>query len=184
MENLDKTSSQEKEYFSNTSFVTTPEQASSFIVLTVGGEFFAVEIGRVREIIRLPAITWLPGAPASIKGIVNLRGVVVAVVDLAVLFSHSQLEIEPKSRIVIVESAGASVGLLVEEVIGVEEIPASSQEAAMRTLDESQHSFISAQSDLRGKMTGILDIDGLVEQARPAESRSTGVIQVNRQMGV
>ena len=142
--------------------------ATSFVVLSAAGELYAIEIGSVREIIRVPKVTWLPGAPANIPGIINLRGVVVAVVDLAVMLSRPPLETDDGSRIVIVESAGQPVGLLVESVAGVEEIDPSAQEEVMRTLDEVQRAFIASQAEIGGRLAGILDIGRLVEGARPS----------------
>ncbi len=137
----------------------------SFIVMLVCGEYFVVEIDRVLEIIRVPQITWLPGAPPSIRGLINLRGAVLAVADLAVLLSHPGLEISPQNRIVIVEAAGVRLGLLVEEVAGAENAPSAALESSLRTLGE-QRAVIVAQVDLNGKLSGVLDTGKLIEKAR------------------
>jgi len=154
--------------FHDSSIQGRPEEKLAFILLQSTGETYAIEIGKVREIIRVPHITWLPGVPNNIRGVINLRGTVVAVVDLAVLLSHPVPEIGPKSRIVIAESSGATVGMLVDSVTGVAELPPAALEPAMRTLDELKRSLIVAQGEVEGNLVGILDVDHIVEKARPA----------------
>ncbi len=146
-------------------------EAFSFIVMLVCGERFAVEIEKVLEIIRVPRITWLPGAPPHIRGLINMRGSILAVADPAVLLSNPPVEMKPQNRIVVVEGAAVKLGLLVEEVAGVESSPASALEKSLPTLSGPQRQIIVAQVELEGKLSGVLDIDKLVERARFAGSR-------------
>lgn len=144
------------------------EETLPFVVMALAGETFAVEISRVREIIRVPKITWIPGAAAHIKGVINLRGNVVSVIDLAVLISLTDSDPGQQSRIVIVDSSHELVGILVDSVSQVEEIVPSSLEPPMQTLDQKQQNFVMAQSSINGVMVGMLDIDKVIEEARTA----------------
>jgi len=144
------------------------EETLPFVLMSLAGETFTVEINRVREIIRVPKISWIPGAAAYIKGVFNLRGSVVAVIDLAVLISLPDSTPSQQSRIVIVDSSDEMVGILVDSVSRVEEIVPSSLEPPMRTLDEEQRNFVIAQVSIDGVMVGILDIDKVIEEARSA----------------
>lgn len=143
------------------------ESALSFILLTLDEESYAVGIGRVKEIIRVPRITWVPGAPSHVSGVINLRGTIVPVIDLAVLLSLPAGEAGAKGRIVVVESDAMPVGLLVNSVEGVAEVAPESVEPALRTLDDSQRVCLEGQAEIGGKIVGILDIDRVMDKARP-----------------
>jgi purine-binding chemotaxis protein CheW len=70
----------------------------------------------VREVLRVGSITRVPQAPPPVRGVTNLRGRVLAVVDLGVSAGGAAVEVGDDSRIVVVESQGRSIGLLVDRV--------------------------------------------------------------------
>ncbi len=147
-----------------------PEGTVPFVVLSLARETFAVEIAKVREIIRVPHITWVPGAPAVFRGVINLRGNVVAVVDLAAILSLPPAVENPDSRIMVVEADGTIVGMLVDSVSQVADIDLSQLEPSLRTLDVSQRVFVVAQSNLGDNLIGILDLDQVIRKAAAAPS--------------
>ncbi|MHB9111365.1 MAG: chemotaxis protein CheW [Thermoleophilia bacterium] len=147
-----------------------PEGAVPFVVLSIAGETFAVEISKVREIIRVPHITWVPGSPDYVRGVINLRGSVVAVIDLAAMLGLPQAEEDSQTRIIIVESSGVIVGVLVDNVSRVADIAPSQLEPAFRTLDEKQKAFVIAQMNLDDKLIGILELDEILARARAAKA--------------
>ncbi len=83
-------------------------------------EEFGVNIGSVKEIIRVGDITRIPEAPSFIQGVTNLRGQIIAVIDLARQFALApQEDLPERARILVVEINGQTVGMLVDEVPGV-----------------------------------------------------------------
>ena len=142
------------------------EEASTFVVFALAGESFAVEIGRVREIIRIPRITWVPEAPRFVRGVINLRGSVVAVLDLAAILSLKSPVESSEGRIIIAETGDQVAGMLVDSVSHVAEIKPSEIEQALRTLDEDQRTYVIAQSNLDGALIGILDLEQVMESVR------------------
>jgi purine-binding chemotaxis protein CheW len=84
-----------------------------FVSFTIGAEDFGVNIGEVREIIRVSAITHLPSTAPHIKGIINLRGTIIVVVDLAMKL-NLQGKLSDNSRIIVVEINGTTVGMVVD----------------------------------------------------------------------
>lgn len=150
--------------------IERPEGAVPFVVLSIAGETFAVEISKVREIIRVPHITWVPGSPDYVRGVINLRGSVVAVIDLAGMLGMPPAEEDSQTRIIIVESSGVIVGVLVDNVSRVADIAPSQLEPALRTLDESQRAFVIAQLNLEDTLIGILELDEILSQARAAQA--------------
>ena len=148
------------------------EEASTFVVFSLARESFAVEIGRVREIIRIPRITWVPGAPRFVRGVINLRGSVVAILDLAAILSLPSPEESPNSRIIIAETGEQVAGMLVDSVSHVAEIAPSEIEPALRTLDEDQRTYVVAQSNMDGTLIGILDLEQIMERVRTVKSEN------------
>ena len=85
----------------------------------VGTELYALDIMRIKEIIRPQKLTPVPKAPSFIEGVINLRGVVIPVTDLRKRFEQTVTETHRKNRIVICSLDGRVVGLLVDEVTEV-----------------------------------------------------------------
>jgi purine-binding chemotaxis protein CheW len=86
----------------------------------VGGDEFAVEVMRVREVVERMPITHVPSMPAAVRGVVNLRGQVVPVIDLGVRFAGARIEVTRRTCIVmvelVVEQQRSTMGLLVDAV--------------------------------------------------------------------
>ncbi|MHB1389935.1 MAG: chemotaxis protein CheW [Thermoleophilia bacterium] len=158
--------------FLNSPIAETPPHTMPFVVFILSGENFAIDVGNVREIIRVPKITWVPGAHEPISGVINLRGAIVAIVDMSILTSHSSRTLDDESRIIIVESEGLAVGLLVDAVTVVADIKPDSLESTMRTLDETQRSFIISQTSVDEMLVGVIDIDRVIKFARDAQSEA------------
>jgi len=85
----------------------------------IGAEFYALDIMRIKEIIRPQKLTAVPKAPAFIEGVINLRGAVVPVVDLRKRFEIQSPVIDRRTRILICALAGKIIGLIVDEVAEV-----------------------------------------------------------------
>lgn len=97
-------------------------QLVSFIL---GGEEYGVEVLRVREIIRMPAITKMPNAPDYAEGIINLRGKVIPVISMRKRFGLDGCENDTHTRIMVMDVAGALTGFIVDAVSEVIRIHSS-----------------------------------------------------------
>ena len=114
----------------------TPEsmgsQAGQYLTFVVGTEEYGVGIMRAKEIIEYDTVTTVPNAPAFIRGVINLRGSVVPVVDLAVKFGRPRSSVTRRSCIVVVEVDGeegrAVMGVLADRVSEVVDLPAGAIE--------------------------------------------------------
>jgi purine-binding chemotaxis protein CheW len=114
------------------------ESTLSLACFEVGGALYALEVGSLREIVRPLPITPLPGAPASIEGVTELRGSLLVVVDLARLLGRDAAGDGPRTRIVVLEVDGLAFGLRVDaavDVLGIaadrlEEVPALARPGA------------------------------------------------------
>lgn len=99
------------------------DQESKFLTFRLDGTEFGIEILKVVEILKMMEITTVPMWPAFAKGTINLRGKVIPVVDLRMKFGLSQTELTEHTCTIVVELGGTQIGVVVEAVNEVQEIP-------------------------------------------------------------
>lgn len=92
------------------------EETIQILVFLLGKEEFGVRIDQVKEIIAMKPITRMPKAPAFIEGVINLRGEIMAVVDLAKQLDLSGSEHDEETRIIVVDVGDNTVGMIVDAV--------------------------------------------------------------------
>src|SRR3954467_10077896 len=106
----------------------SPEIRPTHRTVVLAGEEYAVDILRVKEIIEYNSLTRVPGMPATVRGVINLRGRVVPVVDLALRFGLPESVITARSSIVMVELAGVDgdvvIGIITDSVSEVLDLDA------------------------------------------------------------
>ena len=113
---------------------TTAPLRGQILTFVLAGEEYGIDILRVREIIRYTRPTRVPGAPPAMQGLINLRGRVVPVVDLAVRFGLPESVITERSSIVIVDTTSADgeavIGIITDTVTAVLELTHDQVQAA------------------------------------------------------
>ena len=102
-----------------TTTVDTAHAEEQLVVFDLASEVYGVNIGAVREIIRIMDITRVPKTPEFVEGIINLRGKVIPVVDLRRRFSLPVSEENKENRIVVVDIGGQDIGVVVDAVTEV-----------------------------------------------------------------
>lgn len=108
--------------------LSSPEEWLQLVVFELSGEEFGVDIMQVSEIMPISKITRVPQAPECVKGLINLRGKIIVVIDLNRRLGFSPRESDSLSRIIIVEVRDTTIGMLVNSVSGVLKLPLSSVE--------------------------------------------------------
>ncbi len=98
-------------------------QKGRFLTFVIGRETYGIEILHVTEIIGMQAITEMPEMPGYLKGIINLRGTIIPVMDVRLRFGKEPREYDDRTCIVVVALAGVSVGLIVDSVSEVLTLP-------------------------------------------------------------
>lgn len=98
-------------------------QKNRFLTFTVDSESYGLEISIVTEIIGIQKITKLPETPSFIKGIINLRGRVIPVMDIRLRFNKPMMEYDDRTCIIVVDMKELSIGLIVDSVSEVLSIP-------------------------------------------------------------
>ncbi len=106
-----------------TSTVKTDERSGKYLVFHLGREEYGIRVMKVREIMGVQDITAVPQTPDHVKGVINLRGKVIPVVDLRLKFGLPELEYTQRTCIIVVQVAGASAAMLMGIVVdGVAEV--------------------------------------------------------------
>jgi len=101
------------------------EIAEPWVVFTLAGESFALPVSHVREILRVGTVTRVPHAPRPVRGVTDIRGHVLPVVDLRLRIGLPEGPVEERSRILVLDSFGRLIGLLVDSVEQIRRIPRS-----------------------------------------------------------
>ncbi len=138
-------------------------EASQYLTFFVAGERYAIGILDVKEIIEMDQMTRVPMTPDYIRGVINLRGNVVAVVDLHARLGKGVCELSKRSSIVLVDVEGQGgrqqLGMLVDEVNEILEIPASHLQPAPDFGTDIRTDFIQAMGRVDERFLILLDIN-------------------------
>jgi len=135
------------------------------VFFELASEHYAIDSMGVREIIRMQAITKIPGAPESVLGVINLRGKVTPVLDLKKrlgLLANGESQETQETRIMVVEVEGQYVGLVVDGVSEVSRIPSSAVEPTSTIVAAEEADYILGVAKLEKKLVILLDIGRLL----------------------
>jgi purine-binding chemotaxis protein CheW len=129
------------------------------VTFFIGREEYGVEIASVQEIIRATDITPVPGAPAHVRGVINLRGKIIPVVNLRRRFGLEDAEESDAQRIVVTELRDKRIGMLVDSVSQVIKVPAASVEELPEEASSLDDRYIRGVGKLEGRLIIILDLN-------------------------
>ena len=134
------------------------------VIFKLGEEEFGGDIFQIREIIRVPEITPVPQAPDFVEGMINLRGQVLAVIDLAKRFGmKGEREQSKDSRIIVVELDDNLLGMIVDAVPEVLRVPEDKIESTPEAITTQVHrDFIKGIANLEGRLIVILDLNRIL----------------------
>jgi purine-binding chemotaxis protein CheW len=149
-----------------------PQAPSGEVVQVVsfhlGKEEYGVDISQVQEIIRLVEITHVPRAPQFIEGVINLRGQLIPIVDLRTRFDMPRAEPTKSTRIVVTEIAGKRLGIVVDSVSEVINIPVEGIEQAPEIVAGVGTEYIRSVGKMGDRLIIMLDLAMVVS---PKEKR-------------
>ena len=139
------------------------DDEGQYLTFTLGKEMFAIGILNIKEILEFGSLTSVPMMPEFIRGVINLRGAVVPVVDLAARFGGQPTEETKRTCIVIIEvtteDGRQDIGVVVDAVSEVLEIPDSEIEPAPSFGAKIRADFIQGMGKVNGKFVIILAVD-------------------------
>ena len=129
------------------------------VIFEISGEAYGINVTRVQSIIPMHPITVVPGAPAFIEGVINLRGAVTPIVDLRTRFNLSRPADDRKRVIVIVELANLQLGLIVDRVTDVTKIAEAAIEPPSPLLTSIDTAYLRGIGKFQERLVILLDLD-------------------------
>ena len=135
-----------------------------FLSFPLNNVLYGIAIRYVTEVIRFQEITSVPHMPSFVKGVINLRGRVIPVMDVRLRFLLPERAYDDRTCIVVVNMEGTSVGLIVDTVSGVVPIPKEQVEPPPRARKSNEARFISGMGKLGTRVTILLEVSKLLEE--------------------
>jgi len=147
----------------NSSSLRTDPRAGKYLTFQLGNEEFAIQVLRVREIMGVQEITAVPHTPSYVKGVINLRGKVIPVVDLRLKFGLAEMEYTQRTCIIVVQIHGDSqkllIGVIVDAVSEVLTLQGSEIENTPDFGNGVATPYLLGMAKIKGKVKILLDID-------------------------
>lgn len=136
-------------------------------------DFFGIPIDRVREIVRVPEVTAVPESPDFYKGVINLRGRIVPVIDMSRRLGKTPSGEGKANRILVLELGGGLAGLLVDSVSEIVKMEKGAIEPPPEAVSNAAGSYVAGVGRLKDRLILLLNIDellnpgGAASRARP-----------------
>jgi purine-binding chemotaxis protein CheW len=137
-------------------------RAGKYLTFALADEEYGLEILKVREIISMSEITSMPKTPEYVKGVINLRGKVIPVIDLRLKFSMDEAPYTDETCIIVVDVNGVEMGIIVDHVSEVLDISAGDIEDAPEFGASVNIDFILGMGKAEGRVTILLDISKVI----------------------
>jgi purine-binding chemotaxis protein CheW len=135
---------------------------TEFISLAIGDDQYGVDIMAVREIKGWSDVTHLPQQPDYVRGVLNLRGAIVPIMDLRCRFGDGLTEATPLHIVIIVQIGSNQIGLLADRVLDIVSFDAASIQPVPQLTRKSGASFLSGLATVEGAMTALIDLPKLL----------------------
>jgi purine-binding chemotaxis protein CheW len=135
---------------------------TQFISFAIGDDQYGVDIMAVREIKGWSEITHLPKQPKYVRGVLNLRGAIVPIIDLRCRFGQGLTEATPLHIVIIVQIAARQVGLLADRVLDIVSIENAKVQPVPRIANSSRLGFLSGLVTIEAGMIALIDLPNLV----------------------
>jgi len=136
-----------------------------FLTFTLGGEEYGVDILKVQEIRRYDTVTRMPGAPSFMKGVINLRGTIVPVIDLRLKFQLADVRYDDFTVMIVLNVGKRIVGMVVDGVSDVVELSAADIRPAPEFGGAIDTRFITGLGTRDQRMLILVDIEKLLSSA-------------------
>jgi len=137
---------------------TRSAEEIQLVVFSLGREEFAVEVTQVREIMRMEEITRMPKSPHFVEGIINLRGQIIAVVELAKRLNLEAGERSGETRIIVVETEDIKVGMIVDSVSEVLRVGAGAVEPSPTLATDISVAYLQGVVKQDNRLIILLDL--------------------------
>jgi purine-binding chemotaxis protein CheW len=138
------------------------QMAGKYLTFIVGSEIYGIEILKVQEIIGMMNVTKFPKAPYYVRGVINLRGNVIPVIELRKKFDMDVIEDTEKTCIIVIQLEKLREGIIVDEVREVIDISEQNIETPPQFGIDDDMNFVKGVGKIDEKVIILLDIDRLI----------------------
>ncbi|EKD27572.1 MAG: hypothetical protein ACD_79C00670G0002 [uncultured bacterium] len=140
--------------------------AGKYLTFKLKDEYYGIQIIKVQEIIGIMPVTRVPKTPKFIRGVINLRGKVIPVIELRRKFGMESIRDNEATCIIVVQISDSSesfiIGLIVDEVSEVLEIPSDQIESSPDIGNSNRQNFIMGMGKVANKVIMLINVDGIV----------------------
>ena len=137
-------------------------EEKQLVVFDIAGEHYGVDIAAVREIIQMQSVTAVPDSARFVEGLINLRGVVIPVVDLRKRFGFAATEYNKDTRIMVISSRGQDIGMIVDSVTEVLRISSDSIEPTSNVVTNADSRYLLGTAKLPDRLIILVDVEQLL----------------------
>jgi purine-binding chemotaxis protein CheW len=138
---------------------------NQYVVFRIGSQEFAVDINMVKTIERVTAITRVPGAPEFVKGVINLRGDVIPVIDTRERLQLGHCQLSEESRVIIVRNDDIEVGMMVDSASEVVKIQKEDIDKHLDYTRNVEESLVEGVGKIGERIVIILDMEKVLKIA-------------------
>lgn len=149
------------------------EASVQFISFAIDADQYGVDIMAVQEIKGWSGITRLPRQPEYMRGVLNLRGVMVPIIDLRCRFAQGLTEATPTHVVIIVQVHGKTAGLLADRVLDIISVDTPQIQSVPRLSRDGRTDFLSGLVTVEGAMIALIDLDRLIADQIDEEAATT-----------
>ncbi len=142
---------------------------TQWVTFMLDNEKYGINVMQVREVLRDIEIAPVPGAPTYVLGIINLRGNVVTVIDTRSRFGLPAVEVNDESRVIIIETMDQIVGLLVDSIAEVADIPKSQIELTPNVGNDDSSRYIQGVHSREGELLILVAVEKVLSDEEWAE---------------
>jgi purine-binding chemotaxis protein CheW len=149
---------------------------SQFVGFALGGQLYAFRIERIQEIVIPSGVTRVPEVPRYVEGVSNLRGTIIPIVSLRILFGLDPRAADPETRTIVVNVGRRTIGCSVDSVSRVMRIAPDQIQAAPDTVVASGRRYIDGFARVGEDLFILLDVDQLLDPANLDEVHRLGLL--------
>jgi purine-binding chemotaxis protein CheW len=143
---------------------------TEFISFAIGDEQYGVDIMAVREIKEWSGVTQLPKQPDYMRGVLNLRGVMVPIIDLRCRFGQGLTDATPVHVVIVVNIDGKTVGLLADRVLDIVSVEGAQVQPVPQVSRGSQANFLSGLVTIDTTMIALINLKNLLSERIDVEA--------------
>ncbi|PLX48368.1 MAG: chemotaxis protein CheW [Desulfobulbaceae bacterium] len=137
-------------------------QKDKYLTFHLAGEDYGIDIAYVTEIIGIQKITEVPDMPEFIRGVINLRGKVIPVMDVRLRFAMAERDYDERTCIIVVDINGTAVGLVVDEVREVADIPEDQVEPPPETGKGKSSRYLKGMGKMDDEVKILLNVEKML----------------------